>query len=201
MYQSALYILSLLSQYGYAALFVVVFIEGPIASIVGGMLAATGVIGIIPVFFIINAANMLGDIVCYVFGRYGGRAFFERFERLARYAGITEEGIDSLEQHAHDHGGKTILMAKLQVMGPLPTGVVLLTALGIGKMPFLSYLWYNILGTAAQAILLEGIGYLAGDWLVKITTRQLDWFFALLSLILLAGGWWLWRRKNIRSKK
>ena len=190
------HIMVLLSQYGYVALFPLVFVEGPIASIVGGMLAEAKVLDVVGVFVVIMVANLLSDIIYYLLGRYGGRVFVKRF---GKYLGVTEALIDALEKDAQYHGGKTVIMAKLQVVGPLPTGVALLIALGAGKMPFWSYLWYNIVGGIPQTILLEGIGYLAGDWLMHAGSGPVTMMLTILSLVALGGGVWWWvRRKKQR---
>ena len=195
-----LHLMALLAQYGYVMLFILVFIEGPIASIVGGILAATGVLGVVPVFFAILISNMLSDVVYYAFGRYGGGSFIKRF---GHHWGITEGHTEALKKHAHAHGGKTIMLAKLQIMGPLPTGIALLVALGAGKMPLTAYLWYNLLGTIAQTILLEGIGYVAGGWIMVVSKGTIDLTMAVLSFITLGGGiwWWMYYHKQETQKK
>ena len=190
------HIMVLLSQYGYVALFPLVFVEGPIASIVGGVLAEAKVLDVVGVFVVIMVANLLSDIIYYLLGRYGGRVFVKRF---GKYLGVTEARIDALEKNAQYHGGKTVIMAKLQVVGPLPTGVALLIALGAGKMPFWPYLWYNIVGGIPQTILLEGIGYLTGDWLMHAGSGPVTMMLTILSLVALGGGVWWWvRRKKQR---
>jgi len=191
------HLITALSQYGYLGLFPLVFFEGPIASIVGGMLAATGVLSIVGVFFVILVANLLSDIIYYLLGRYGGRVFVKRF---GKYLGVTEARIDALEKHAQDHGGKTVIMAKLQIVGPLPTGIALLIALGAGKMPFWSYFWYNVIGTVPQTILLEGIGFIAGDWLMRAGSGPVNMALTIVSLVALGGGVWWWIRRGKQKK-
>ncbi len=191
------HLLAELSQYGYVALFPLVFVEGPIAAIVGGMLAATGAMSIIGVFFVILVANVLSDIVYYILGRYGGRTFVKHF---GKYLGVTEARIDALEKHAEEHGGKTIIMAKIQVVGPLPTGIALLIALGAGKMPFWPFFWYNVIGTIPQTILLEGIGYAAGGWLISAGSGPVTITLTVLSLLALGAGVWWWIRRKKKAR-
>ncbi len=192
-------LLAELSQYGYVALFPLVFIEGPFAAIVGGILAATGILNTIGVFFVILISNLLSDIGYYVLGRHGSGVLIKRF---GHYIGVTEARIEALEKHALEHGGKTIIMAKLQIVSPVPTGIALLIALGAGKMPFGRYLWYNLIGTIPQTILLEGLGYLAGGWVISVGSGTINLALTILSLLTLGIGTLLWaRRKNKPYKK
>lgn len=186
------HLIDLITPYGYGALFVIVFFEGPIASIVGGMLAAANILNLYLVFWAILISNLLSDVIYYVLGRYGGEPFVRRF---GKYIGVTAKKVEALESHARDHGGKTIMLAKLQVVGPLPTGIALLLALGIGKMPFLPYLWWNFIGTIPQTILLEGIGYWAGAWFATAGSRFVERTLIAASVLALAGAmWWAWRK-------
>lgn len=184
---------TLIAQYGYHTLFLLVFFEGPIASIVGGILAGTGVMNLYLVFTVILVSNVLSDVIYYALGRYGGEPFIRRF---GKYLRVTPERVEALESHARDHGGHTIMLAKLQIFGPLPTGIALLLALGVGKMPFWPYLWYNIIGTIPQTILLEGVGYWASNWFLTAGSHFLERAFIILSFVALTfGAWWLWRKK------
>ena len=83
--------LLLLEQYKYLLLFPLAVIEGPIITIIAGLLVATGLLNPYLVYVIVVAGDIVGDTVWYLVGRFG-HTHISRW--LERFFGITREKID-----------------------------------------------------------------------------------------------------------
>ena len=148
-------VLNLLSVWGYPLIFLLAVFEGPVVMMLAGAVASLGHFSPLLMFLVLVAADIVGDAVYYVVGRYshgnvGGR--------LSRWIGITEEREKKIEQAFEKHGGKILLFTKTQAIGS-----VALYAAGAVRMPFWKFIWYNMLGTVPKAALLEAAGYSLGS--------------------------------------
>lgn len=151
-------ILSFLNTYGYAVIFPISIIEGPIVAVLAGILVATGQMNAAIVFLILLAGDVVGDAGYYLLGRYGGHPFVRRW---GHRFGITDSKLESAEAHFAEHDWKILLLGKLQ-MSPIPTGLATLIAAGMMRMPFWRYLFYNVVGTIPRLIVFEGVGIVFG---------------------------------------
>lgn len=145
-------ILKWLLYYKYLALFPLMVIGGPVVAVASGSLVAAKILNFAIVFLVIVAADLTGDTIYYSIGRWGGLNFIKRW---GHYIGIDEAKVSGLKSHFVKHGGKTLLFGKwTQAIG----GVILLAA-GAAEMPYLTYLWYNLLATLPKTLLLLLIGF------------------------------------------
>jgi len=160
-----------LIQFQYLILFLVVAIEGPIISVIAGLLIAQGQMNLYYGLAIIIFADLFGDVIYYFLGRRS-RNFGMKILR------VTPQKLSELEGYFHDHGGKTMFIGKLAH----GIGSTFLFAAGVAKMPFRKFLYYNVLATIPKSIILIVIGYLFGRSFVRIG----DYFdyYALFTLIL-----------------
>lgn len=178
----------LLQQYGYILLFPIAVIEGPIVGVLAGFLAAAGYMNAWIAFWVLVAGDMLGDILYYALGRWGGRALVTRY---GAYVGITTDRMEELEAYQHSRSMKVLLLVgKTQ-----PTGSIILVAAGIARMPFWDFCWYNLVGTIPKVGILEAAGYFFGDSVSK-ASDYLDTagIYSFLIGTLLLGLYFLVRR-------
>ncbi|MHB8923501.1 MAG: DedA family protein, partial [Thermoleophilia bacterium] len=96
-----------------------------------------------------------GDSCGYFIGRYGGLKFIRRF---GRYFFFKESHLEKTQRYFDKHGGKTILfgrfVAVIKSLGPV--------AAGIGRMPYGTFLTYNVIGSILSVTLYLTLGYFFG---------------------------------------
>jgi membrane protein DedA with SNARE-associated domain len=115
--------LLLLQQYGYYILFPFAVFEGPIIGVIAGFLAAAGKMNVLGVFLVLIAGDMVGDVMYYGLGRWGGRTIVVRY---GRYIGITPAKMQAAERYQDSKSFTALLLfGKTQ-----PTGSIILVAAG-----------------------------------------------------------------------
>lgn len=152
--------LSLLGHYKYAIIFPISILEGPIIGIISGVLVATGVLGAVAVFFTLFAGDTVGDLLYYVLGRWGGTRFIQT--RWGRRLGITPERVQYFSEQFTKHDWKILLVSKVDLTG-LPTGVSILFASGVARVPISKFLIYTTIPGIVRIMCLEGIGIYLGQ--------------------------------------
>ncbi|MBU6321618.1 MAG: DedA family protein [Patescibacteria group bacterium] len=182
-------VIVLLHQYGYVFLFVIAVLEGPIITIIGAFLAAQGFFNVFIVFGVVVAGDLAGDLLYYSVGRFGRVA---ALERLGLRIGLSPERFERLEKYFEAYGAKAMFYAKYT-----QTGIIALPAAGAARMPVVSFVWYNLLGTLPKSLGLVLVGYFFG-----YAYKQIDSVFARASVVLFAlaciVGAYVFMRQNRR---
>lgn len=127
---------------------------GEIAVVLGGVLASQHRVSLTAVLAAAVAGAILGDTVGYWVGhRYGRRLLTGRLNRFVR-----AEHRERAERYLAERGGKAVFLgrftAALRVMIP---GLA-----GMARMPYRTFLAYNVAGGVAWATAMVFLGYLAG---------------------------------------
>ncbi|MFA5954058.1 MAG: DedA family protein [Patescibacteria group bacterium] len=148
-------VMSWLLVYRYLVLFPLVMVEGPIVTVLAGFIASLGYINFWLAYAVVTVGDLVGDCVYYVIGRWGRGRFIDRW---GRFIGITKDRIATLDQHFDAHTGKTLLAGKVMHA----VGGAILVAAGVARVPFLQFIWYNLLGTLPKSLLLIVVGYYFG---------------------------------------
>jgi len=161
-----------LITYKYLLLLPVSIVEGPIVSIIAGFLCSKGLLSLFVTYPVLIMGDLLGDTMYYSIGRWGGRSFIHRW---GRFIGVKEEKLLRTDNHFKNHGGKTLIFGKTQALG----GVILVAA-GLGKMPYLRFIWLNLVTTIVKSFLLLITGYYFGH-----AYRLIDHYFGLYGVITL----------------
>jgi membrane protein DedA with SNARE-associated domain len=144
-----------LIHYRYLVLFPIMVAEGPIITIIAGLLVSLGYLDLTATYLLAVTADLVGDTLYYCAGRIGTNRFLERWTtRMPDARGQ----IEKLKGHFDRHVGTTLLMGKLtHGVG----GLILLTA-GAVRIPFAAFFWFNLLGTLPKSLLLLLVGYYFG---------------------------------------
>jgi membrane protein DedA with SNARE-associated domain len=151
----------ILLQYRYLFLFPITIFEGPIITVISGFFVSSGIFNGYLAYLIVVVGDLTGDFLYYFIGRFGRENFTGKW---GKFLGITKERVIILEDHYHEHAGKTMLAGKfLHGIG----GVFLVSA-GAAKMPLWKFFWYNFIGTLPKSFLLMAIGYFFGENLKHI---------------------------------
>ena len=162
-----------LIDHGYLALVLLGFIEAccvPIPSEVtfgfAGVLAASGKLELWVVILLGSAAEILGSLVAYSVGRFGGRPLVER---VGRYVLITSRDLDRAERWFSGRGEFAVLIGRAM---PVIRAFVSLAA-GIADMPVAKFLVFGGLGTLLYATTLASIGGAVGTCVAQGGARLL----------------------------
>ena len=191
------WIVDLFARYGYAVVFVGVFLEntglpvpGETALLAGAALSRSGPLSLPWVIATAVVGAILGDTLGFLIGRRGGRALVERFgARL----GLTSARLSQFDRFFDRHGPKTVFIARF-VTGLRVFGAVLA---GTSGLPWGRFLIYNASGAVAWATTFGIVGYmLAYSWqtLEKWVGRA---GVALLAVVIVAGIVLTLRRRQV----
>ena len=176
-----------LSNLGYVALALLTAVEGPFATILGGVAAATGHLRWEFVILAAALGNFMADASWYGLGYVGGfDTLLNYVPRLRQY----QPQITALQGEMHDHALKLLLLSKFTLgVASIPT----LVAAGMVRVP-----WQRLapLSFAAELVwtgLLVGLGYFLGDYLTQLE-QGLQYLAFVGFLVLAFVLFWLYRR-------
>ncbi len=196
---------ALVTAGGYLGVFAMIFAEsgllvgavlpGDSLLFTAGLLAAQGFFAIIPLAALAAAAAILGDDVGYAFGRrVGARLFTRPRSRFFRPEYVEKAGV-----FYDTHGPRAIMFGRfipiVRTFAPIIAGV--------GKMPYGTFLFYNILGGIVWGAGLTVLGYFLGNVIPDIDHYLLPVVLSIIALSLLPGALPLlrgWRRRRVRSR-
>jgi membrane protein DedA with SNARE-associated domain len=176
------WIVDLFARYGYAVVFVGVFLEnaglpvpGETALLAGAALSRSGGLFLPWVIATAVAGAIVGDNVGFLIGRRGGRALVDRF---GPKVGLTSARLSEFDRFFETHGAKTVFIARF-VTGLRVFGAVLA---GTSGLPWGRFLLYNATGAVAWATTFGFVGYfLAYSW------ETLEEWIGRTGLVLLAA--------------
>ncbi len=189
----------LVETYGYAAVFVLVFVESLAVPLPGEttlVLAATyaGVhphkltIGLI--FAVGAAAAILGDTAGYWIGDKGG---YRLLYRYGRYVRLDEPKIKVAHYLFERRGGAVVFFGRF--VSILRTYAAFLA--GTSRMQFRHFLLFNAAGGILWAALYSFLGYYAGSFLSTVSTPFEIGFASLAAVVVVAGL--LFARRNFST--
>ncbi len=158
----------LVTTYGiwvYVFLFLIVFAEtgfvaapflpGDSLLFAAGAIAATGALHVYALIAILAVAAILGDTVNYWIGYYIGPKIFKKQKSLF----FNPEYLERTCRFFEKHGGKTIVIARfipiIRTFAPFIAG--------IGRMSYLRFALYNILGAVFWVPVFIYAGYFLGN--------------------------------------
>lgn len=152
----------LFARYGYAAVFVGVFLEnagvpvpGETMVLAGGALAHFGQLSIGWVVAVSIVAATLGDNLGFAIGRKGGRRVVERY---GVRIGITPARLHEFDRFFEKHGPKTVFVARFI------TGLRVFCAIlaGGSEMRWPTFIFYNAVGALVWSTTIAAVGYFLG---------------------------------------
>lgn len=135
--------------------------------------------------------SLIGALILYAVGRYGGRPVIDRYGRVLR---ISHKDMDRAEGWFERYGDWIVLLSR---MVPLIRSVVSVPA-GILEMNLLRFTVLTTIGSLLWNILLIGAGYQLGanwDQVTGIVGSLSNVMLVVAVLALVAAVVWLWRRR------
>jgi membrane protein DedA with SNARE-associated domain len=200
-------IASLLLQYGYAAIFVLMLLESaciPIPSEVtmlfGGALTSAAFAGSgneLSLIWVIVAGvsgNLIGSWLAYGVGVVGGRPMIDRY---GRYLLIRPHEVDRAHTFFERRGDATVFVARLL---PVVRTFISLPA-GIAEMPFWKFTLFTTLGCIPFVTALAFLGHAAGEnWpTVERFLAPFSWLIA--GILVVLGSVYVARRwRQVRAE-
>ena len=157
------WLLDLFARYGYAVVFVGVFLEnagvpvpGETALVAGGALAHFGRLSLVWVIALAIAGATLGDNLGFFIGRRGGRQLAERH---GWRVGLTAERLAQFDGFFERYGARTVFIARF-VTG---LRVVCAVLAGGSGLSWRTFLVYNAAGAIVWATTFGFVGYFLGQ--------------------------------------
>jgi len=138
---------------------------------------------------------LLGSMVAYLVGAWGGRPLLEKY---GKYVLVSHHDLDRAESWFNKYGGKAIFFSRLL---PVVRTFISLPA-GMAKMPFIKFSIYTFLGSFPWCFGLAYGGYLLGEHWERIreVMRPFDIPIA-VAIIVLIGIYIYHRIKQVRSER
>lgn len=158
----------LMSQLGYAGMAVGLVLDSfgiPIPSevllAVGGALAATGRFNLWIVFLIGVIAQVIGGLIGYAIGRYGGLPILEKY---GKYVLISKKDLKRTHDAFEKYGPILTMVGRCV---PLVRGLIAYPA-GIAGMRLDKFLLFTTIGATVWTALFVWLGYTVGDNLTEV---------------------------------
>ncbi len=151
-----------------------------------GYLVFTGRFGLFQVAIAGAAGCVLGSVIAYWVGVYGGRPFLLKY---GKYVLITPKELDTADRWFERYGDAAIFISRLL---PVIRTFISLPA-GIARMNFPKFVIYTFIGSFPWCLGLAWLGKTLGENWITLGKyfHQLD---ALIGVVIVAGiTWFVWR--------
>jgi membrane-associated protein len=170
-------VLDWIIRYGYLFMFLILLVEGPVATASGALAAALGYFNVYIVFALSFLANFLPDVVYYGLGWWSGQWALDRYgERL----GIPRGRRDRAAVFIGKNLGKWLCFVKT-VPFLSPPGLAVMGALGV---PVRRFIWWDALIVALTSLGFVLLGYFSGKGYDELRRLTQYGSFALLGIFL-----------------
>ena len=158
-------IVAFIKSIGYAGVLILMMLESMVAPVpseavmpFAGMLIGDGQFTFTGVIFFSTLGSILGSLISYYLGYYGGRPLVERF---GKYLLLNKHHLDVTENYFRKKGDFTIFFCRFV---PIVRHLISIPA-GIGKMNILKFSIYTIIGAALWSAFLTYVGFkLKNNW-------------------------------------
>jgi membrane-associated protein len=189
----------LTSWIGYAMLFGIVFSEtgllvgfvfpGDSLLFTVGVVAGAGDANVVALCLTMMIAAIIGDQVGYFLGYRTGPRIFSRPD--SRF--FKQEYVRQTQEFYQKHGGKTLIIAKyvpiIRTFAPFMAGV--------GRMPYLRFLSYNIFGGMFWVLSMTLLGYYLGS--IPIVRQHFEKVvLGIIFISILPVVWHAWKMHSER---
>lgn len=155
-----------------------------------GFLVQQGTLPLAPVFVAATAGSVVGALLLYAIGRWGGRPVLLRWGRVLR---LDEPQLDRADHWFDTHGRKLVFWFR---MVPIARSVISVPA-GASEMPIGQFLLLTTLGSALWNAALIGAGALVGDNWRTVSEIVSTYSYVVLALVIVFSvvAFAVWRRR------
>jgi membrane protein DedA with SNARE-associated domain len=170
----------LVSQYGYAALLIGVFLEGETILIVAGIAAHLGHLSLAWVILVAFAGSLAGDQFYFFVGRVKGKTFLRR---RTGWESKIKKALALFERY------QTLLMLGFRFMYGLRT--VTPFAIGLSGISGIRFFVCNMIGAAIWSVAVAFLGYLFGA-VARVVLIDVKKYEHLIIVGVLSAGALVW---------
>jgi membrane protein DedA with SNARE-associated domain len=182
---------SLLEQFGYLAVFFGTFLEGEAILVAAGFFASRGYLNFGYVTVVAFVGAYLGHTFWFWLGRAHGVKLLDRFPKMKRHFG---KSIRVFERY----GAAAIIITQWLYGLRITCAVVI----GMSRIPLMKFLVLEAISCAVWALAITSLGYYFGRAIESILGRvEHIELYALLVIILVAVGFWLWHRWKEKAEE
>jgi membrane protein DedA with SNARE-associated domain len=142
-------------------------VEGPIISVICGILISQGQLNFWVVYLVVMLGDLIGDVIWYYLGYHFGYTFARKW---GKRFGLTEEKISKVKEKFHTHTNFILFFSK--ITNGLGLALAVLFTAGLAKIPFKRYIAINIIGQCIWSGILLSIGYFFGSALNQIKSIE-----------------------------
>lgn len=194
-------LLQLMESYGYGAMFIAMLLENaniPIPSEVvlgfAGFLISQHIFDFWTTFAIACAAGVIGSIISYWLGSYGGRPLLLKY---GKYIFFNEHKFAMAENMFNKYGGAAVLICRC-----LP-GVRTFISFpaGVARYPFWKFVIFTIIGTIPWTLLLVWAGSILGSHWRDLIQYNHVFLIAVIIICVVIAALILWKRRRQRLAK
>ena len=159
------YIVAFIQSTGYASVFILMMLESMVAPVpseavmpFAGFLIESGQFTFAGVIFVSTLGSIVGSLISYYMGYFGGRPLVERF---GKYLLLDKHHLDLTEKYFQKKGDITILICRFI---PVVRHLISIPA-GMGKMNVVKFSIYTIIGAGIWNAFLTYVGIkLKSNW-------------------------------------
>jgi membrane protein DedA with SNARE-associated domain len=185
----------IIDAYGIFAVFGLCMVEGDITLLLAGAMANSGFFGPLS-FFKVLLAGLLGGVIGDTVGYLIGRIFAKTIKSFKWY----QRSQPRIERLVEKFGGYALVISKY-IYG---IRAAMCISTGVGKMPFLRFLYTDLLSCSIWALILSTTGYFFGGAITSILGDFQRIGFVLLGVIVFGVlGFYLlerlWLSKKVES--
>ena len=166
----------LLPYWGYPAMLLFMTVEGPIVTMIAAFLSSLGYFNVFAVFGLSVLGDVLGDMVLYSIGYFGGQRALLRAEKILK---IKESIVEKIQEKFRTSGAKIIFYVKAT------TGLCYITFIlaGTARMQLTKFVKYSILGGLVWSSFLVIVGYFFG-----YAAERISQYIKYAGIIIFAGA-------------
>jgi len=174
--QPAQELIQALSLWGYPAMLLLMILEGPIATIIAAFLASLGYFNVFIVFGLSVTGDVIGDIILYYIGFFGGSRILPKVEKFLK---IRDATVKKLKDKFHQNSERLIFYVKST------TGLAYIAFITAGtlRMDIWKFVKNSILGGLVWSSLLVILGYFFG-----YAAEQISQYIKYAGAIILAAA-------------
>jgi membrane protein DedA with SNARE-associated domain len=195
----ATFVVGIIQSLGYGGVVLLMAIESaciPLPSEVimpfSGYLVSRGVLDLWLVSVAGAVGCVVGSVVAYYVGAWGGRPLVERY---GRYVLISPHDLELADRFFARWGDAAVFVARLL---PVVRTFIAFPA-GVARMRMVPFLVYTLVGSFIWSLGLAWVGMVLGDnWAsIKVYFHRFD---VVIAVLLVTGmAWWIWR--HVRSMR
>ncbi|MGE5222358.1 MAG: DedA family protein [Omnitrophica WOR_2 bacterium] len=182
-----------LGIWDYLLLIMLSLIQGPVAPVIGGAAAASGIVRPEGVFLTLSTSNLSIDMFWYAVGRQGKLDWLSRFNW---FSNVSRNRIDKLRTMVFDQSSTVVTLAKFTSGFVMPTMV----ATGLVRVPWKRWLPSLFIIELFRTGLLVGAGFYFSTALGQLLKGYSYLTFLFTILVIIMSAWLVSRTLRLDAK-